>query len=47
MLGLYVSIIRSPASEVPLAKHASIAINSLLESEDLQGDAIRSRSPAS
>ena len=41
MLGLYVSDHPLAGLEVPLAKHASIAINSLLESEDLQdGDQV-------
>ncbi|MDQ4212976.1 DNA polymerase III subunit alpha [Microbacterium capsulatum] len=41
MLGLYVSDHPLAGLEVPLAKHASIAINNLLESEDLQdGDQV-------
>jgi DNA polymerase-3 subunit alpha len=41
MLGLYVSDHPLAGLEVPLAKHASIAINALLESEDLQdGDQV-------
>ncbi|MGO4681570.1 DNA polymerase III subunit alpha [Microbacterium sp. 2MCAF23] len=41
MLGLYVSDHPLAGLEVPLAKHASIGINSLLESEDLQdGDQV-------
>ncbi|MBS1698354.1 MAG: DNA polymerase III subunit alpha [Actinobacteria bacterium] len=41
MLGLYVSDHPLAGLEVPLAKHASIAINTLLESEDLQdGDQV-------
>lgn len=41
MLGLYVSDHPLAGLEVPLAKHASIGINNLLESEDLQdGDQV-------
>ncbi|GAA2916318.1 DNA-directed DNA polymerase [Microbacterium keratanolyticum] len=41
MLGLYVSDHPLAGLEVPLAKHASISINNLLESEDLQdGDQV-------
>ncbi|WP_295012860.1 DNA polymerase III subunit alpha [uncultured Microbacterium sp.] len=41
MLGLYVSDHPLAGLEVPLAKHASIAINTLLESDDLQdGDQV-------
>ncbi|MBS1675128.1 MAG: DNA polymerase III subunit alpha [Actinobacteria bacterium] len=41
MLGLYVSDHPLAGLEVPLAKHASIAINNLIESEDLQdGDQV-------